>query len=76
MSSSVGYSFIVYFNRYHLVVRYHLKNRDYNGLISTCKRLGSNQPSLWLQALTGLRDDDKAPPTLLLQVLNVIGEID
>ncbi|CAD7089452.1 unnamed protein product [Hermetia illucens] len=57
---------------YHLVVRYHLKNRDYNGLISTCKRLGSNQPSLWLQALTGLRDDDKAPPTLLLQVLNVI----
>lgn len=57
---------------YHLVVRYYLKNQDYNSLLQCCKRLGSLQPSLWLQALTGLRNDDKAPPHLLLQVLNVI----
>lgn len=33
------------------------------------------QPTLWLQALTGLRDNKNAPPNLLSQVLQVIGEV-
>lgn len=59
---------------YHLIVRHHLKLGDYNNLLSSCKRLGPTQPSLWLQALTGLRDDKKAPANLLSQILQVIGE--
>lgn len=60
--------------RYHLIVRYYLKIGDYNSLTETCKRLGKMQPSLWLQALTGLRDNKNAPPNLLSQVLEVIGK--
>lgn len=57
---------------YHLIVRYYLKNGDYSKLLSTCQRLGSNQSNLWLQAMTGLRNDKNAPPNLLAQVLQVI----
>lgn len=66
---------IVFFRRYHLIVRYYLKIGDYNSLINSCKRLGKMQPSLWLQALTGLRDNKNAPSNLLAQVLQVIGKI-
>lgn len=59
---------------YHLIVRHYLKIGDYNSLINTCKRLGTMQPSLWLQALTGLRDNKEAPSNLLSQVLQVIGK--
>lgn len=55
-------------------MRYYLKIGDYNSLTETCKRLGKTQPSLWLQALTGLRDNKNAPPNLLSQVLQVIGK--
>lgn len=61
-------------NLYHLVVRYYLRNSDYSNLLSTCKRLGTNQPSLWLQTLTGLRNDKNAPANLLAQVLQVIAQ--
>uniref|UniRef100_A0A1L8DVY0 Vacuolar protein sorting-associated protein 11 homolog n=1 Tax=Nyssomyia neivai TaxID=330878 RepID=A0A1L8DVY0_9DIPT len=59
---------------YHLIVRHHLKNRDYNRLLDTCRRLGTLQPQLWLQALTGLRSDKTAPANLLSQILNVIAQ--
>lgn len=59
-------------NLYYLIVRYYLKNGDYTKLLSTCQRLGSNQPDLWLQSMTGLRNDKKASPNLLSQVLQVI----
>lgn len=58
-----------------MIVQHYLKIGDYNKLISTCKRLGEIQPSLWLQALTGLRDDESAPLNLLYQVLHVIGKL-
>lgn len=61
---------------YHLIVRHYLNIGDYNSLINTCKRLGAMQPSLWLQALTGLRDNKEAPSNLLSQVLQVIGTQD
>uniref|UniRef100_A0A1B0CT92 Vacuolar protein sorting-associated protein 11 homolog n=2 Tax=Lutzomyia longipalpis TaxID=7200 RepID=A0A1B0CT92_LUTLO len=59
---------------YHLIVRHHLKNRDYNRLLDTCRRLGALQPQLWLQALTGLRSDKTAPSNLLSQILHVIAQ--
>lgn len=62
--------------RYHLIVRHYLMANDFNNLIKCCKRLGANQPSLWLQALTGLCDNKLAPVNLLTQVLQVIGEIE
>lgn len=62
-------------SRYHLIVRYYLKIGDYNSLTNCCKRLGKVQPTLWLQALTGLRDNKNAPSNLLSQVLTVIGKI-
>lgn len=65
--------FIRLFTRYHLIVRHYLKAGDFNNLIKCCKRLGTNQPSLWLQALTGLRNNKGAPANLLTQVLQVIG---
>lgn len=43
-------------------------------MIKSCKRLGQTEPSLWLQALTGLRDNKNAPSNLLSQILQVIGE--
>ena len=36
--------------------------------------VGTAQPSLWLQALTGLRKDKDAPANLLSQILQVIGK--
>lgn len=57
---------------YHLIVRYFLKHRDYNRLMDTCKRLGALQPCLWLQTLTGLRNDKNAPANLMSQILAVI----
>lgn len=59
---------------YHLIVRHYLKHRDYEKLLSCCKRLGPLEPSLWLQALSGLRYNNNAPANLLSQVLQVIGE--
>lgn len=43
-------------------------------MLNICKRLGSNQPQLWLQALTGLRKDKTAPANLLPQILQVIAQ--
>lgn len=60
------------FFRYHLIVHHHLKNKNYTHLLESCKRLGVAQPSLWLQALTGLRNDKNAPANLLAQILQVI----
>lgn len=59
---------------YHLIVRHYLKQGEYNKLLDTCARLGEKSPTLWLQALTGLRDDPKAPPDLLTEILGVIGQ--
>lgn len=55
-----------------MIIRHYFKIDDYNSLVNTCKRLGKTHPSLWLQALTGLRDNNSAPPNLLSQILKAI----
>lgn len=59
---------------YHLIVRRYLKAGEYNRLLDTCARLGKKRPTLWLQALAGLRDDPKAPVDMLTEILGVIGQ--
>lgn len=59
---------------YHLIVRHYLKEGEYNKLLDTCARLGKKRPTLWLQALAGLRDDPKAPADMLTEILGVIGQ--
>lgn len=59
---------------HHLIVRHYLKNRDYENLLACCRKLGQNDPTLWLLTLNGLKNDRHAPPKLLSQVLQVIGE--
>lgn len=59
---------------YHLIVRRYLKVGEYNRLLDTCARLGKKRPTLWLQALAGLRDDPKAPVDMLTEILGVIGQ--
>ncbi|XP_055374112.1 vacuolar protein sorting-associated protein 11 homolog [Condylostylus longicornis] len=57
---------------YHLVLRYHLENRNYKELLKFCKRNGSSEPSLWLEVLNSLENDEQAPSDLLVLVLNNI----
>lgn len=59
---------------YHLIVRHYLQQGEYNKLLDACARLGQTSPNLWLQALTGLRDDPNAPPDMLTEILGVIAQ--
>lgn len=59
---------------YHLIVRHYMREGEYNKLLDTCARLGKRSPSLWLQALSGLREDAKAPADIVTQILGVIGQ--
>lgn len=59
---------------YHLIVRHYLKQGEYNKLLDTCARLGQKSPSLWLQALTGLRDDPNAPADMMTEILGIIAQ--
>lgn len=60
---------------HRLVVRHHLKQRDYRGLMEYCTRVGGEQPDVWFQALSGLRTDDGCPAGLLAQILQEICEL-
>ncbi|XP_058823942.1 vacuolar protein sorting-associated protein 11 homolog [Topomyia yanbarensis] len=59
---------------HHLIIRHCLKNKDYENLLSYCRKLGPQDASLWLLALNGLKNDRGAPSKLLSQVLHVIAQ--
>lgn len=54
----------------HLIVRYCVQNENYDELLECCQR--SAQPSLWLQALMGIRSSKRVPHDLMQKILNVI----
>lgn len=56
----------------HLIVKSCVQNEDYDELLNCCQRLGANQPSLWLQALMGIRNSTTAPVGLIQKILSVI----
>lgn len=54
----------------HLIVRYCVQHKDFEELLNCCQRLGT--PSLWLQALMGIRNSDSVPADLIQKILSVI----
>lgn len=56
----------------HLIVKSCVRKQDYEELLNCCQRLGATQPSLWLQALLGIRNSKTAPVDLVQKILHVI----
>lgn len=59
---------------YQHMMRFHASNKDYGGLVACCRKFGSQEPTLWVQALAACSKDAATPSTVLSEVLQVIGE--
>lgn len=57
---------------YHLIVRHYLATKDYSSLYVLCKRLGTQEPTIWLHTLNGLKNNNQVPTTFLQEILQVI----
>lgn len=57
---------------YNLIVRHYLSTHDYSSLYVLCKRLGTLEPTIWLHALNGLKNNNQVPTTFLHEILQVI----
>lgn len=57
---------------HNLVVRHHLKMRNYDELLVFCTRMGAEKPDVWFQALTGLKTDAQCPTQLMAKILQKI----
>lgn len=36
---------------YQRILQYHMDNNEYASILDTCKRYGTQEPNLWIQAL-------------------------
>lgn len=68
------YLIAFYTCRYELIIRHSLKHKDYNNVLDVCRRLGSSQPTLWLQALWGVCRNQDAPKEIVAEMLQFIGK--
>lgn len=57
---------------YNLIVRHYLATANYSSLYVLCKRLGSLEPTIWLHALNGLKNNNQVPTAFLQETLQVI----
>lgn len=57
---------------YLQIVQYHSKQKDYNSMISSCRRFGNQDPNLWVQALWSCCRDPETPNHILSDILNFI----
>lgn len=57
---------------YQQILQYHIRQRDYKAVLTTCRRFGQQDPSLWVQALWACTKDAETPSDLLGEVLTVI----
>ncbi|KAL0275277.1 UNVERIFIED_CONTAM: hypothetical protein PYX00_003181 [Menopon gallinae] len=57
---------------YHQVLQYHMTQGNYKDVLATCKRYGSQDPYLWIQALWSIARQPEAPAHLLSDILAVI----
>ncbi|XP_047107852.1 vacuolar protein sorting-associated protein 11 homolog isoform X3 [Schistocerca piceifrons] len=57
---------------YQQILQYHIRQRDYKAVLTTCRRFGQQDPSLWVQALWACTKDSETPSDLLGEVLSVI----
>lgn len=61
--------------RYQQILQYHLCQKDYQNVITCCRRFGNQDSSLWIQALWAGARNPNVPPYLLNEILGVIGTI-
>ncbi|XP_034252535.1 vacuolar protein sorting-associated protein 11 homolog [Thrips palmi] len=57
---------------YQQILQYHMMQRDYKEVLTTCQRFGQQDPNLWVQALWYCSRDSHTPPQLLEEILKVI----
>lgn len=57
---------------YNLIVRHYLATNDYGSLYMLCKRLGTQEPKIWLHTLNGLKNNNQVPTTFVQEILQVI----
>lgn len=57
---------------YNLIVRHYLASKDFSSLYMLCKRLGTAEPTIWLNTLNGLKNNNQVPTTFLQEILQVI----
>lgn len=57
---------------YNLIVRHYLATKDYGSLYMLCKRLGTQEPKIWLHTLNGLKNNNQVPTTFIQEILQVI----
>ncbi|XP_063984513.1 vacuolar protein sorting-associated protein 11 homolog [Diachasmimorpha longicaudata] len=59
---------------YHEILQFHLRERDDENVLGTCKRFGHQDPNLWIQALWCVARDKNSSPKLLADILGVISK--
>ncbi|XP_075211220.1 vacuolar protein sorting-associated protein 11 homolog [Lycorma delicatula] len=57
---------------YQQILQYHLCQKDYQNVITCCRRFGNQDSSLWIQALWAGARNPNVPPYLLNEILGVI----
>ncbi|PSN48268.1 hypothetical protein C0J52_03049, partial [Blattella germanica] len=57
---------------YQHIVQYHIRQQDYKSVLTSCRRFGHQDPSLWVQALWSCAKDSSMPSSLLAEILSVI----
>ena len=57
---------------YNLIVRHYLSTKDYGTMYMLCKRLGTEEPKIWLHTLNGLKNNNQVPTTFVQEILQVI----
>ncbi|XP_026290082.1 vacuolar protein sorting-associated protein 11 homolog [Frankliniella occidentalis] len=57
---------------YQQILQYHMIQRDYKEVLSTCQRFGKQDHNLWVQALWYCARDSHTPADLLEEILLVI----
>ncbi|XP_011305315.1 vacuolar protein sorting-associated protein 11 homolog [Fopius arisanus] len=59
---------------YQEILQFHLRERDDENVLGTCKRFGHQDPNLWIQALWCVARDNNSSPKLLADILGVISK--
>ncbi|XP_075221700.1 vacuolar protein sorting-associated protein 11 homolog [Lycorma delicatula] len=57
---------------YQQILQYHLCQKDYQNVITCCRRFGNQDSSLWTQALWAGARNPNVPPYLFNEILGVI----
>ena len=59
---------------YGEILQFYATENDFDRVITTCRRFGQQEPTLWVKALTLATSGDKASHSCLAEILSAIGE--